>query len=174
MTAGYSIRPGTDDDFDGFFEVFSAVASEAKWLGAQPPLDRDHSHERWTGWVGNEASAILLAVAGEGGEVIGWITAEHAPSGHVGIGMGVGEQWRGQGVGRALLEAAIAWARERGAHKMTLQAWPHNHAAIGLYERAGFMIEGRFARHWRRKNGELWDVVVMGLVLDTESPGCPY
>jgi hypothetical protein len=35
-------------------------------------------------------------------------------------------------------------------------------------------VEGRLRRHFRRANGELWDVVTMGLVLDTQSPGSSY
>ena len=40
--------------------------------------------------------------------------------------------------------------------------WPHNHAAIGLYEKFGFAREGLLRRHYRRRNGELWDAIVMG------------
>jgi RimJ/RimL family protein N-acetyltransferase len=43
--------------------------------------------------------------------------------------------------------------------------WPHNDRAIALYEKLGFVEEGRLRRHYRRRNGELWDAVVMGLVL---------
>jgi RimJ/RimL family protein N-acetyltransferase len=77
-------------------------------------------------------------------------------------------------VGSALLEAAIAWARDVGAHKVGLQRWPHNARAAALYEKFGFEEEGRLVRHYRRKNGELWDAVIMGLVLDEETPGSPY
>jgi hypothetical protein len=38
----------------------------------------------------------------------------------------------------------------------------------------GFTVEGRLRRHFRRANGELWDVVTMGIVLDTQSPGSSY
>lgn len=76
-----------------------------------------------------------------------------------------------QGVGRALLQAAIDWARDAGAHKLELQMWPHNDTARRLYEGMGFVQEGYLRRHYPRKNGELWDAVVMGLVLDEERPG---
>ena len=61
--------------------------------------------------------------------------------------------------------AAIAWARSTGAHKIALDVFPHNDAAIALYEKAGFLREGYHPRHLRRKNGELWDVISMGLLL---------
>ena len=64
------------------------------------------------------------------------------------------------------LAEAIDQARTAGAHKVALQVWPHNAAAIALYERFGFQREGYLTRHYRRRSGELWDAVVMGLPLD--------
>jgi RimJ/RimL family protein N-acetyltransferase len=81
--------------------------------------------------------------------------------------MMVADDWRGMGVGSGLLETAIAWARDVGAHKVALQMWSHNDRARALYEKYGFVEEGRLARHYRRNNGELWDAVVMGLSLDS-------
>jgi RimJ/RimL family protein N-acetyltransferase len=47
-------------------------------------------------------------------------------------------------------------------HKIALQVWPHNEAALALYRSSGFEQEGYLRQHYRRKNGELWDAVVMG------------
>lgn len=87
------------------------------------------------------------------------------------LGMLVADGWRGRGVGSALLVAGIDWARQAGAHKVALQVWPHNQAAIALYEKFGFGREGLLRRHYRRRNGELWDAVVMGLLLDPDRAG---
>ncbi len=54
---------------------------------------------------------------------------------------------------------------------MTLQVWPHNFTAQALYAKLGFVTEGRLRRHYRRRSGELWDALTMGLMLDTSSPG---
>jgi RimJ/RimL family protein N-acetyltransferase len=106
----------------------------------------------------------LLTAEAEG-ETVGSLGIE--PKGGVGyLGMMVAAPWRGQGVGDALLVAALAWAREAGLHKLTLEVFPHNEAAIGLYRKHGFAQEGYLRRHERRASGELWDVVVMGLVLE--------
>ncbi|MGH9179068.1 MAG: GNAT family N-acetyltransferase [Acidimicrobiales bacterium] len=88
------------------------------------------------------------------------------PYGVADLGMLVAAGWRGRGVGTALVLTALDWARQAGAHKVALQVWPHNQAAIGLYRKLGFVEEGRLRRHYRRRNGELWDAVVMGLLLD--------
>jgi ribosomal protein S18 acetylase RimI-like enzyme len=81
------------------------------------------------------------------------------------IGMAVAREWRGRGVGSALLAAAVAWSRERGLHKLSLSVFPHNTAAIALYRKFGFVEEGRRVKHYRRTSGELWDAVEMGLLL---------
>jgi ribosomal protein S18 acetylase RimI-like enzyme len=57
---------------------------------------------------------------------------------------------------------------------VALQVWPHNERAIALYRKFGFQVEGRLVRHYRRRNGELWDAIPMALVLDTTSPGSPF
>jgi ribosomal protein S18 acetylase RimI-like enzyme len=80
--------------------------------------------------------------------------------------MAVAAGWRGRGVGTALLAEAVDRAGKAGAHKLALQVWPHNTAAIALYERFGFQREGYLRRHYRRRTGELWDAIIMGLPLD--------
>ena len=52
---------------------------------------------------------------------------------------------REQGVGRALVEAVLAWARRRGACAVLLQVTESNGPAIRLYERAGFHFTGASA-----------------------------
>jgi ribosomal protein S18 acetylase RimI-like enzyme len=50
---------------------------------------------------------------------------------------------RGRGVGRALLEAAEAAAREAGLQYVSLMVTEDNDAARALYDRAGFQTERR-------------------------------
>ena len=46
--------------------------------------------------------------------------------------------WRGRGIGRALVEAVEALARDRGCAKVTLEVQENNRRARGLYESLGF------------------------------------
>lgn len=71
----------------------------------------------------------------------------------------------GRGVGTAFVAAAIEQARARGLHKLALSVFPHNGAAIAVYRKFGFVEEGRLTKHIRRADGELWDLIQMGLLL---------
>lgn len=59
----------------------------------------------------------------------------------------------------ASLFAAVAQEREgiaeRGLHQLSLGVFPHNDAAIALYRKHGFEVEGRRCKHIRRANGGL-------------------
>jgi RimJ/RimL family protein N-acetyltransferase len=79
--------------------------------------------------------------------------------------MMVDRGWRGRGVGTALVRAAIDFGRSQALHKLCLEVFPHNTAGIALYAKCGFVEEGRRVKQYRRANGELWDSIVMGLLL---------
>jgi ribosomal protein S18 acetylase RimI-like enzyme len=49
----------------------------------------------------------------------------------------------GQGVGRALMQQAETWARERGHSRITLSVFEGNRRAQQLYERTGYQVELR-------------------------------
>ncbi len=169
IAAVVAVRPATVEDVDACLDLFHAVVDEGRWLGAEPPLDRDERRERILAAVTEARSTALVAV--DGPAVVGYLAMQVAGYGVAEFLMCVDAGWRGRGVGGALVDTAVAAARDMGAHKVSLQVWPHNRAALRLYERHGFTQEGRLRRHYRRRNGELWDAVVMGLVLDEESPG---
>jgi RimJ/RimL family protein N-acetyltransferase len=57
--------------------------------------------------------------------------------------IGVLAEASGKGVGTGLLEEAKRWAAARGLRRIELNVMAHNHRAIALYERAGFVHEGR-------------------------------
>jgi putative acetyltransferase len=166
-----TIREATTADFDHWFQLYDSVAAEGRWIAGESPSDRAARQRAFDASISDPDAASFLAEA-DGG-LVGSLGVE-VRGGIADLGMMVDPSWRGRGVGSALMEACIAWATRHGAHKLVLEVWPHNTAARGLYDKYGFEPEGLFKRHYRRRNGELWDAVRMGLVLDRESPGSPY
>lgn len=157
------VRPGREKDLDAVVDLVVEVAAEGRWLGSEMPVDRHRRHRRLREALHDQRTAVLVAEAD--GSIVGELEIEVAGYGVADLGMLVTGAWRGRGVGTALLRSGIQWARGAGAHKVALQVWPHNDAAIGLYEKFGFQREGLLRRHYRRRNGELWDAIVMGLSL---------
>jgi RimJ/RimL family protein N-acetyltransferase len=159
-----TVRDATPADVDTLVAMLVEVAGEGRWIGVEAPVDVERRRRRMAADVETEDAIVLVAEAGR--EPVGQLGLRLAPYGVADLGMLVAAGWRGRGVGAALLAEAVRRAREAGAHKIALQVWPHNAAAIGLYERFGFQREGYLRRHYRRRSGELWDAVVMGLPLD--------
>ena len=72
-------------------------------------------------------------------------TAEGAPSAWV-EDVVVREDWRGHGLGRALLDAVLDWARSQGAARAQLLADLDNAPALAFYERLGWQTTRLGAR----------------------------
>jgi RimJ/RimL family protein N-acetyltransferase len=113
-----------------------------------------------------QANPLALALVAEHGrEVIGFLTCEggrRRKIAHVGeIGMSVREDWRRKGVGTALMECVENWARSTGKiGKLSLNVFERNVAAIALYNKKGFVIEGRLKGQIQLDSG-LQDLILM-------------
>jgi ribosomal protein S18 acetylase RimI-like enzyme len=73
---------------------------------------------------------------------------------------------RRQGVGKALLEAAVDWARTAGIRKLELHVFPWNEAGIALYEAFGFEREGYRKEQYRRGDGGYVDAILMAYAVE--------
>ena len=156
----FVVRPALAGDARAMAEIFAAVAEEHDGIATEPPVDV----EERTAQFARSAAGSVVAVARS--QVVGMLHVETSRHGFGEIGMLVERGWRGHGVGAALVQAAGSRARDQGLHKLCLEVFTHNTAAIALYRKAGFTEEVRRVRQYRRANGELWDTIVMGLPLE--------
>jgi RimJ/RimL family protein N-acetyltransferase len=86
-----------------------------------------------------------------------------------GVFIGPSEQ-RGKGLGGRVLRLTEAYAaRSLGLRKLTLSVVAGNDPAVHLYERAGWVTEGR-QREQFFADGALHDVILMGRFLDADPP----
>lgn len=150
-------------DVDEYLDLLEVVAAEKRYIGTEAPIDRARKREQNLERIDSDRWGSLVAV-GRDDAILGQIGLKDM-RGLIEIGMLVAPDKRGQGIGSALLTAGLDWARLRHAHKMTLQLWPDNETARSLYAKFGFVEEGYLKRQWKRRNGEIWDAVVMGLQL---------
>jgi len=78
------------------------------------------------------------------------------------FGMSVRRKWWGHGIGSLMVDALIAWAKTTGSiRKIDLQVRTDNERAVQLYEKKGFVCEGRIARQICL-NTEYFDLYWMG------------
>ena len=87
-------------------------------------------------WDGRDPQCLHFLALAAGDEAVG--CARLLPDGHIGR-MAVRLPWRRQGVGRALLEAAVAAGCAAGHRSLQLNAQVQ---ALAFYERAGFVAHG--------------------------------
>ena len=139
----YQIKPISEQYIESFREAVGSVARERKHLAFldAPSLEMaqafvmENLRENWP---------HMIAVSED--KVIGWcdITSLHRPVfAHSGsLGIGVLAPFRGQGIGKALMQAAIEKARLRGLTRIELTVRDHNKPAIALYEKLDFKVEG--------------------------------
>ena len=72
------------------------------------------------------------------------------------------KEWRGRGVGAALLEALLEWAAASPIiERVCLEVFATNDRAIRLYEKLGFVEEGRRQRDIKLGPGRYVDTVAM-------------
>jgi ribosomal protein S18 acetylase RimI-like enzyme len=85
-------------------------------------------------------------------------------------GLAVDPDHQGRGIGRALVEATVAGARQQGARKLTLRVLGSNQRARRLYESCGFQVEGLLREEFLL-DGRYVDDVFMARTLGDETSG---
>lgn len=125
------------------------------WWGYDGPPDETF-HRNVGSLIEDPLTDFLLVAEGEGGEAVGVVQLRY----RLGVWRDGDDAWledvyvrgeaQGKGLGRALTEASVAQARERGAKRIQLDVEESNEAARAVYEKAGFGIKGSKALFLQR------------------------
>ena len=136
------IRAFEDPDWPGVWPIFGAVVEAGDTYAYDPNWSSDEARGVWV-----EAPPAHTVVSVDGPRVLG--TAKMGPNrpgrgSHVATAsFMVAPEARGQGIGRALGEHAVAWARAQGYAAMQFNAVVEtNQAAVRLWQSLGFEIIG--------------------------------
>lgn len=129
-----------------------------------PTLDEEREFIRAR--IEPDNSTLLVAVVdGRIAGVIEFVGNSLEEERHAGtFGLSVAAEYRGHGIGTALLEALLDWAPGAGISRIQAWAWMNNPGSIALYERMGFQREG-LCRHAIVSGGESIDVVLLARLL---------
>lgn len=132
----------------GFRDVLEGVARERRYLALleAPPAARVRRFV-----LANLRAGAAQFVAVDEDRVVGWcdVTPRLRESQrHSGtLGMGVAASHRGIGIGSALLATTVERALAQGLTRIELVVREDNGAAVALYRRHGFELEGRLKRY---------------------------
>jgi L-phenylalanine/L-methionine N-acetyltransferase len=143
----FTIRRAEPADYEAVFKIFSGPRAVSGTL--QLPFS---SLEMWRKRLAEPPDGLFSLLACMKNEVIGQLGLHTFPNNfrrrHVGqIGMAVRDDWQGRGVGTALMQAAIDLADKwLNLSRLELEVYTDNEAAIRLYKKFGFNIEGTLIR----------------------------
>jgi RimJ/RimL family protein N-acetyltransferase len=162
--SGFVVRQASPGDAAALVELGHAVSSEPEgWLITDGGWRTVADERRYLRAIRRSPHATVLVAEGEEG-IVGRLSIardSHPASSHVAdLGLMVAAGQRRQGIGRALLEEAVDWARQNEIEKLELHVFPHNEPAIKLYEQFGFEREGLRRGHYQR-GGDRVDAVLM-------------
>ena len=163
-------RPGVPQDAGAVAACVDAVSRERQYLA------------NTSGFSLEQTRAFITSLADSGGiqmvaladaKIVGWCDVTSFPfegMRHVGrLGMGLLPSFRGQGLGRRLVRETLTHVFANNLQRVELEVFASNKIAIALYEREGFVIEGR-KRRARFLDGVDDDILIMGCLRD-EWPG---
>ena len=143
MTGAVVIRRGVPDDWRASKQLrLGALASSPASFSSTLERELQFDDEVWRTRL--ERAATFFAVDDDG-TFVGTVTGigdRHEPGGREVVAMWVDPEWRGRGVGGALMDAVVEWARAEGAASIALWVADGNDAARRLYERRGFVDTG--------------------------------
>lgn len=163
------IRPAEPGDAQALVVLAREIGREnGSWLLTTEEWRSVADERRYLRVVRRHPDAAVFVAEEDGGLVarLSLSRDAHPASRHVGdLGLMVAATHRRRGVGTALLEQAVVWARASGIRKLELHVFPWNEPAIALYESFGFEREG-VRRGQYLRDGVPVDAILMALWSD--------
>lgn len=165
------LRPGVPQDAERFALVGQATFLES-YAGLLPVEDilahgqRQHAAQVYAKWLADPAWRGWLVEAVEGAAPVGYLIA--GPSDLPLPDTDARDlevkriyllhRFQRRGLARALMDEAMAWARERGCRRLLLGVYSRNEAALAFYAHLGFNTVGD--RRFRVGANEYYDYVL--------------
>ena len=162
------IRAAESGDAQPLVELAGQIGGEeGAWLLTTDAWRSVAEERRYLRAVRRHPDAAVYVVE-DAGRIVARLSLArdvHPASRHVAdLGLMVAASHRRRGMGRALLDQAVAWAESVGVRKLELHVFPWNEPAIALYESFGFEREGVRKAHYLR-DGVPVDAVLMAFLL---------
>lgn len=161
------IDTATDADATELLNIYRGILDEGRWFITHPDEFRgtEETQARLIRDRNAETNGRIFAARFQN-RLVGSLSIKGGNmerTRHVGmIEVYVAKSARGLGVGRALLEAGVVWAETNPIlRKLALNVFEDNHRAVRLYQRYGFVIEGRLIGEYLEEDGTLRNDLMM-------------
>ena len=148
----FRIEPAGEADWPSIVEGEVAIA----WTGLGSELRRKMSRETIEQQVAQRVAGLradegfrneVFVARAEDGTLVGFVWVARDQNDSTGqveallLSQYVAEAYRGQGLGRRLMETAEEWARQQGLPQISLGVGVHNTLGQRLYESLGYQVE---------------------------------
>ena len=147
QVANVVIRAATPSDAPALAALHRSIYNEGRWFVGDGAPSVETLRGRLRVLEPTRSLYLVAEGAGAKAQLSGWLELHRLTPkklAHVAVlTLAVGQPFRRQGLAGALLTRAYLWAREVGVYKIQLSVRAKNVAAISLYEREGFGLEGR-------------------------------
>ena len=161
-----TLRFSPPEDAADVAACIDAVSRERRYLGNTSGFSAEQTRDFIASLPG--LGGIQIVVVADA-RIVGWCDVTPLPfegMRHVGrLGMGLLPSFRGQGLGRRLVRAALSHVFGKSLQRVELEVFASNQIAVRLYEREGFVMEGR-KRRARQLDGVEDDILIMGCLRD--------
>ena len=157
----FTIRRAEPEDYKSMHQIFTNP--KVVWGTLQLPFP---SAELWRQRLAEPPEGTFNLLACVEDEIVGQLGLHTFPNRprrrHAGqIGMAVRDDWHGKGAGTALMAAAVDLADKwLNLTRLELDVYTDNEAAIRLYKKFGFVIEGTLVNYGYR-DGQFVDTYTM-------------
>jgi len=153
------VREAEERDAVAIQQIVESVASEGRYIVPES------SRKDWDRAIREiKARKSLIIVASVAGKTVGMALltrGKFAKNRHVGfLGISILKEFRGLGIGNALMRYIMKWAEKSGLEKISLTVFSTNKPAIRLYTKFGFQIEGVCKKHFKIKGKYVDDLIM--------------
>lgn len=148
-------------DFEKLVEMYASLSKEAlRWT--RPPYNEETIRK-----LSKDKNLILVAKYGN--RIIGHcmldVYQHSTGKGISSLIINVHQDFQNKGLGTAMIETIIDWAKSKGMHRIELSVVAEQKMAVHVYEKVGFRIEGVQREAYYGEDGKYHDKVIMGLLL---------
>lgn len=161
---GVTIREANDDDAAAIEDIVNCVALEKYYIVPE------RSREDWDEAIKEiKGRRGLIIVAQVDEKIVGMahlVRGRLKKIRHIGfLGISILNGFRGIGIGTAMMNYILEWAEKQGElEKVSLTVFSTNRAAINLYRKFGFKVEGTSKKQYKIE-GRYIDEITMGKFL---------